>query len=190
MLKTKRLALKPYSLDNAEKLNKWMNDPELLYYNDDAPIPNKPKPLEKTKKYIENTLKIQDDNIVRLGIHKQADSSFIGYCMIAFIDRYNKSCKVGITIGDRDEWGKGFGKEVIERLVEYCFKELDLNRVGAEIFSFNINSIKMFESVGFNREGIIRESVYKDESFVDEYVYGLLKKEWELNHKKEYPVLL
>lgn len=180
MLETERLLLKSHTLDNVEKMNKWSNDPVLLYYDDDEPIGNELIPIENTKKYIEKIMNDNDESIIRFGIHKKRDNSLIGFCMIAFIDDYNKSCKMGITIGEENEWGKGYGKEVVNEVIRYCFEKLNLNRVGVEIYAFNDRSIKLFESLGFVKEGVIRELVYKKGKFHNEYIYGLLKSEWKI----------
>lgn len=178
MLETKRLLLKSYTLENVDKMNKWRNDSILLYYNDDLPENSEPVPIENTKRHIERAITEVDDSIIRFGIHKKEDDSLIGFCMIAFIDYYNKNCKFGMTIGEKDEWGKGYGKEVLDKIIRYCFEDLDMNRIGVEIYAFNERSIKMFENMGFKREGIIRQLVYKKNKFEDEYIYGLLKSEW------------
>lgn len=179
MLETKRLLLKKHTLGNALKMNKWENDKVLLYYDDDVPEDEELVPIESTKKYIEKIIKNNDDSILRLGIHKKEQGLLIGFCMIAFIDTYNKSCKLGITIGEKNEWGKGYAKEAVNELIRYCFEELNMNRIGVEIYSFNDRSIKLFEGLGFVREGIIRELVFKKGKFEDEYVYGLLRRDWE-----------
>lgn len=181
MLETKRLFLKPHTLENAEKMNKWANDPELAYYDDDEPERTEPLPVERTRRYLERITTEEDEGIIRFGIHKREDDSLIGLCMIAFIDRYNKNCKIGISIGEKSEWGKGFGSEVIAEIVRYCFEDLDMNRIGAEIYAFNQRSMKLFEGAGFKREGIIRELVYKKGRFEDEYIYGILRSEWARN---------
>lgn len=179
MLETKRLLLKFHTLENLEKMNRWNNDSILSYYDDDGPEDFEPIPIENTKKYIERIIKNDDDSIIRFGIHKKENDSLIGLCMIAFIDNYNKSCKFGITIGEKDQWGKGYGKEVLNEIVRYCFEELGMNRIGAEVYAFNERSIKMFEKMRFVKEGIIRQAVYKKNNFEDEYIYGLLKNEWK-----------
>lgn len=96
--------------------------------------------------------------------------------MIAFIDDYNKSCKIGMTIGEKEQWGMGYGTEALIELIRYSFEDLGMNRIGAEIFQFNERSIKLFEQCGFQREGVERELVYKDGKFKDQYIYGLLRK--------------
>lgn len=182
MLETKRLLLKYHVLENVEKMNKWSNDSILSYYDDDIPENSKEIPIEATKKYIERIITEVDDSIIRFGIHKKDDNSLIGFCVIAFIDNYNKNCKVGITIGEKDEWGKGYGKEILNEIIRYCFEYLYMNRIAAEVYSFNERSIKMFENIGFVKEGTIRQLVYKKNKFEDEYMYGLLKTEWKVGN--------
>jgi len=179
MLETKRLLIKPHTMANVEKMNKWSNDSMLSYYDDDGPERTEPIPMERTERYLQRIATETDDEIIRFGIHKKEDDSLIGFCMVAFIDDYNRSCKFGITIGEKDQWGKGYAKEVVNEIVRYCFEDLNMNRIGVEIYAFNDRSIKLFEALGFKREGIIRECVYKNEKFEDEYLYGLLKSEWK-----------
>lgn len=176
MIKTDGLYLKEHTSDNLTKLYKWLNDEELLYFDDDEPF--QPRELDDVRKYLENRLMkcgfADKQNIIHMGIHKH-DGNMIGFCMIAYIDEFNKKCKLGLTIGDQSEWGKGYGTEVVEALVNYCFTVLGLNRIAAEIFSINERSIKIFENLGFSREGTLRNSVLKNGQYVDEYIYARLK---------------
>jgi RimJ/RimL family protein N-acetyltransferase len=180
VLETKRLLLKAHTLENIERMNRWSNDAILSYYDDDGPEDSEVVPIENTKKYIERVITEDDDSIIRFGIHNKEDNSLIGFCMIAFIDHYNKSCMIGMTLGEKEEWGKGYGREVLNEIIRYCFEDLNMNRIGAEIYSFNERSIKMFENAGFIKEGIIRQLVYKRNKFEDEYMYGLLRGEWKV----------
>jgi [ribosomal protein S5]-alanine N-acetyltransferase len=179
MIKTARLVLKPHCLENAQKLNEWENDPRLIYYNDDQPEPYQPQPLKETLKYIQRHLEGgSNSSSIHYAIHTLNQDLFIGYGMIAFIDRYNRSCRLGITIGDISQWGQGFAKEALWAVIDYCFQSLDMNRLGAEIYSFNTRSLALFERLGFTREGTVRHCVYKKGVFEDEYIYGLLREEW------------
>ncbi len=179
-LETHRLSLKPHTLDNAERLNAWENDPELLYSNDDQPEEREPDSLEDTRRFLERISEFTPESrIIHYAIHLKGNDELLGYGMIALIDRYNRRCKVGITIGDKRYWGKGLAKEALIAVIAYCFDTLRLNRIGAEIYAFNDRSIRLFEGLGFQREGIIRQSVFKKGQFVDEYIYGLLMSEWQ-----------
>jgi RimJ/RimL family protein N-acetyltransferase len=178
-LQTPRLTLKPHTLADAEKLNAWENDPDLLYYNDDQPEDRTPEGLEETRLYLERiTQNGGDGRLIHYAIHLKPGDELIGNGMIGFIDRYNRSCRLGITIGEKRYWGSGLGKEAMTAVITYCFETLGMNRIGAEVYAFNQRSIRLFESLGFRREGVIRQAVLKNGGFSDEYLFGLLKDEW------------
>jgi|GEM_PF-423952 len=178
-LETERLVLKPHTLANVEKMNLWENDTELSYYDDNQPPSRAPDTLEDTRERIEHILQDQPEPaIIHYAIHKKDGDVSIGFGMIAFIDRYNRQCKLGIEIGEKQEWGKGYAREALRAVIDYCFETLEMNRIGAEIYAINERSIRLFERLGFQREGVVRESVLKQGVFADEYVYGLLKREW------------
>lgn len=179
-LTTLRLILKPHTMANAELMNAWTNDPELLYFDDDLPEPYRHSPMERTHAFIQRNLKPSLENeTLHWGIHLRDSDRMIGYCMAAFIDPYHRKCKFGMTIGDKSVWGQGYGREVVDRIVAFCFETLNMNRIQCEIYDFNERSIRLFESAGFRREGTCRQSVLKKGHYVDEHVYGLLKEDWE-----------
>jgi RimJ/RimL family protein N-acetyltransferase len=177
-LETSRLMIRPHTMENLAQMNRWDNDPELLLYNDCQPENRQPDSLEDTRAYRQRIIRQDPPRGMRhFAIHKK-DGSFIGFGMLAFIDPYNRSCKLGITIGEKSEWGKGYAREALEAVIAYCFEQLNMNRVGSEIYAFNERSIRLFESLGFQREGVVRQAVWKRQAFVDEYIYGLLREEW------------
>ncbi len=179
VLTTPRLILQPHTPENAALMNAWTNDPELLFYDDDLPEPYRVSPMERTLAFIERTRNpsLQDETI-HWGIHLRERGLLIGYCMAAFIDPYHRKCKFGMTIGDKAQWGQGYGREVVDAVARFCFETLGLNRIQSEIYDFNERSIRLFESAGFQREGVCRQSVLKQGRLADEYVYGLLREDW------------
>lgn len=176
-LTTPRLILKPHTLANVSKMHQWENDAELVYYSDCPPPDREPETVAQIEQYVERII-AGKPGIIYYAIHQKEPEQFIGYGMIAYIDSYNGSCRMGIVLGERDVWGQGFGKEALTAVINYCFHDLGLHRIGVEIYAMNGRSIRLFESLGFQREGVVREAVLKDGVYVDEYIYGLLKKEW------------
>lgn len=177
-METARLLLKPHSLDNLELMHAWETDPELLYYNDSHPEESRAQTLEDTRRFLEKAKEQRPNATLHYGIHKKEDGQLIGYGMMAFLDEYNRSCKIGITIGAREEWGRGFAVETLRGVLDYCFNTRGLHRVGGEAFSFNQRSIRMFARLGFRREGSARESVMRGGKYYDEIYYGLLEDEY------------
>ncbi len=179
-LRTARLILQPHTMHNAAKLNEWFNDPDLTYFDGEEQETLKAEPLGKTQAYLKRILQPQPDaDIIHYAIHKRADERLIGYGQIARIDRYNRRCLLGITIGEKSEWGRGYAQEALSAVIEYCFAVLRLNRIGAAVYDFNHRSIQLFEGLGFCREGTLRQNVLKQGEFADEHLYSLLRAEWE-----------
>lgn len=185
-IETGRLILKPHTMDNLERLHRWDNDPEVIHYNDDQPEPYAPRPVEETRAYLGRVTadgpadRPAAGGSIHYAIHLEDTGEFIGYGMIAHVDRYHRRCKVGITIGERDMWGRGYARETMAAVLEYCFDTLGLNRVAAEVYAYNERSIRLFEGLGFTREGVAREEVLKRGRFEDAYQYGMLRREWEM----------
>jgi len=179
-LETERLLLKPHTLANVNSMQAWENDPDLLYYSDNQPEDREPQTVEDITEYL--TAIMQESplsEIIHYAIHKRAGQELIGYGMIALIDRYHRQCKMGIVIGEKQEWGQGYAQEALQAVIAYCFTHLNMNRIGAEVYDFNQRAIQLFERFGFKREGTLRGAVLKKGKFANEYVYGLLRQKWK-----------
>ena len=107
---------------------------------------------------------------------KLACARQVGWARLSSIDLLSGSAELGIVL-DEDEWGKGYAQDALTALIRYSFDDLRLHRLGAEVLSINLPSIKLFESLGFCHEGTKRESYYTSGRFLDVNCYGLLAKE-------------
>lgn len=177
---TERLVIKPHTPNSLTWLNHTFNDPNEDYFNGDDPPKERPETLEETGKLLDRILnRPLDADIIDYAIHLKETDEMIGCGMIALINPYNKRCSLGIGLGwNKDNWGKGYASETLRAIIAYCFTELNLNRIEAEIYEFNERSIRLFEKAGFKRDGIRRQYIFKDGGFKDEYIYSLLREEW------------
>ena len=180
-ISTERLILKPHTQENLKWLNTLFNDVDEQYYDGDDPPKETPETLEETDRLLHRILnRPPDANIIDYAIHRKEDDALIGCGMIAHIDQYNRRCDLGIGLGyDKQNWGKGYASETLQAIVAYCFNELSLNRIGAEVYEFNERSIRLFERNGFRREGVFRQYIFKDGVFKDSYSYSLVREDWE-----------
>jgi RimJ/RimL family protein N-acetyltransferase len=169
----RRLQLSPVTLDDAAALNRWKNDEELQLMSSDTFAPES---LEGTRARLERWLASDPDEIVHFAIRLVDAPGMVGFCHLAEVDRQNQSCKVGIVLGERQLWGQGLGSEAVMALVEQAFAR-QLTRVGAEVYSSNVRSVRMLERVGFEREGVRRRSVRRRGAWEDELLYALLAPE-------------
>ena len=72
-------------------------------------------------------------------------------------------------------WGRGIAAIAARRLIEYCFKDLDLHRVQAGVFLPNTASAKVAENAGFVLEGVSRDGYVKNGVLADRLNYGLTR---------------
>jgi RimJ/RimL family protein N-acetyltransferase len=86
---------------------------------------------------------------------------------------------VGIGLGERDYWGKGYGTEAMNIILGYAFRELGLRRVSLTVFEYNLRAIHSYEKIGFTHEGRLRQALNRDGKRWDILFMGILRAEWE-----------
>ena len=148
----------------------WINNPEnnqFLHY--DIPIC-----VEKTEKWFESH--IGDDT--RYDAVIEADGVPVGTIGLLSIDRKNSKAEYYIAMGEVAYKGKGVAKAASRLILAYAFETLGLNRVYLFTEVENVAAQRLFERVGFVKEGIIRQDILSHRKYVDRMAYGYLREEW------------
>jgi RimJ/RimL family protein N-acetyltransferase len=86
---------------------------------------------------------------------------------------------VGLGIGEREYWGKGYGTDAMNLILRYAFTELNLHRVTLTVFEYNPRAIRSYEKVGFQHEGRLRQTLLRDGKRWDMLYMGILQDEWK-----------
>ncbi|MFN8411248.1 MAG: GNAT family protein [Anaerolineales bacterium] len=86
---------------------------------------------------------------------------------------------VGIAIGNREDWGKGYGTDAMRVVLRYGFTELNLRRVTLTVFEYNPRAIRSYEKAGFQHEGRIRQALLRDGKRWDMFYMGILRDDWK-----------
>ena len=94
------------------------------------------------------------------------------------LDGDNGSALYHITIGEKDAWGRGFGTEATQLMVDHAFAALGLHRIALFVFEFNERAIATYRRCGFVIEGRARESIFRDGRWWDELAMSLLESDW------------
>ena len=92
---------------------------------------------------------------------------------------------LGIGLGEREYWGKGYGSDALRVLLRFAFTELNLQRVSLNAFEYNARAIRSYEKAGFRVEGRVREWMRRDGRRWDVIYMGLLREEWGESVKRE-----
>ena len=112
-------------------------------------------------------------------IHTLENDRLIGFISLFGIDWNHGNTWVGIGLGERECWGKGYGTEAMKLVLRYAFSELNLHRVTLGVFEYNPRAIRSYEKAGFNHEGRVRKELHKDGVRWDVLEMGILREGWE-----------
>jgi RimJ/RimL family protein N-acetyltransferase len=161
--------------DDLPTLVQWYQDSEFLRLFDSRPA--YPKTEAELAKWLDELQKEKDT--FAFAVRPLEGDELLGYLELDGLDWQHGVCGLGLGIGDRANWGQGYGHEATEMALQYAFDELNLHRVTVTVFSYNQRSMALFEKMGFQREGVFRERLQRDGKRYDMVLYGLLRREWE-----------
>jgi RimJ/RimL family protein N-acetyltransferase len=111
-------------------------------------------------------------------IASRPDDRCIGHAGLYRIDARVRKAELGLIIGDRSMQGRGIGKAVSVAAIDYAFRELNLHKVFLEMVASNERSVRLYEKLGFRREGILRDDQFRDGRYVDNILMSILEDEW------------
>lgn len=168
-----KVYLRPLEREDAPLVRDYINDPEVTR---NLTI-HRPINLERQAERLARSC--GDENIVFLGIALKENDRLIGATDLTLGAFRDRSASFGISIGAKDEWNKGYGTEATRLMVEYGFLTLNLNRISLTVYEFNPRAVRTYEKVGFQREGVLRQAVYREGRFWDVYTMGILRVDWD-----------
>ena len=175
MIYGERVRLRAIEREDIDRFVRWFNDPEVRRYL----LMYEPMSHAKEERWFESYLSRKDDIILAIEVREGDCWVHIGNVGLHRIDWKNRVATLGIVIGEKEYWGKGYGTEAVRTMLRYAFHELGLNRVELETYSFNPRAQRCYERAGFRREGVRRQALYRDGEFHDVITMGILRSEFE-----------
>ena len=119
---------------------------------------------------------IKNDSCVRYTI--DINNEAVGLVIISAIDFKNSTANISVKLSDDCPKRKGIGSKAVKLIQKYCFYELNLNCLTANILEYNIASQKTFEKCGFSKDAVLRKRIFKNGRYLDLYVYSILRDEY------------
>lgn len=173
-LRGDRVSLHTIEEADLDLLNENVNDPRVR-----RPLTSaQPTTMRETEAFHEDV--VADDDGVNLLVcvdGEGGEPEAVGDVALFDIGERTRDAEIAISIHP-DHWGEGYGTEASELLVEYAFDERNLNRVQARVIATNDASRRIFEKLGFEQEGRLRENQFLDGEYVDTIYFGLLESEY------------
>ncbi|MCD6545634.1 MAG: GNAT family N-acetyltransferase [Thermotogae bacterium] len=174
MLEGQKVKLREYRKEDIPKAWEYINDPDVRrFLNPGIPYPMR---LEDEEKWFEEQRSGKDT--YNFAIILKDTGEYIGGCGINTVDWKNRHVCVGIFLGKKF-WSKGYGTDAMKVLVNFIFSQMNINKVYLHVYSFNKRAIKSYEKCGFKIEAVLREHIFRDGEYHDEYVMSILRREWK-----------
>jgi RimJ/RimL family protein N-acetyltransferase len=178
-----RIVLRRHAPANLATFQRWYSDPEVARLTRYQDGPMRP---DEIKRFF--TARVLGPDTFTMAIHVRATDRLIGSCAFSQLDADNGSALYHITIGEKDVWGRGYGTETTDLMLEHAFNQLGLHRVGLSVFAFNERAIRSYQKSGFAIEGRAREAIWRGGRFWDEIAMSVLDQEWRAARDGRRPV--
>lgn len=149
MLKGNKVVLREKRLEDAPEDYAWKTDDELCRL--DAAFPLQIPYARYLMDYAEELR--YPDSIRRRFAIETLDGKHVGNCSYYDINEYRGEAELGIMVGDREYWDKGYGSDAVATLLNHIFRETKLNRIYLHTLEWNIRAQKCFEKCGFVPHG-------------------------------------
>ncbi|MGP4074750.1 GNAT family N-acetyltransferase [Halobacillus sp. K22] len=157
MFSTDRIYLRKVIKEDTDIYHKWRSNPNVMQNTS----PNLDVyTREDTENFILSIIKSANSKSYMIQ-HRENDEP-IGIVSLINIDYKNRNAECIIDLGNEDYWGRGYGKEAMNELLKYSFLELNLHKVYLKVFSFNERAIRLYERLGFEREGEQKEQLFRN----------------------------
>ena len=175
MIYGKRIRLRAIERSDLSRYFEWLNDPEVIeglwHYlplstDDEAGWFEKMRQQEAGQRPL--AIEIHEDQAWRL----------VGNVGLMDVQWTNRSAELGIFIGDKSLWDKGYGTEAVELMLEHAFDTLNLHRVFLRVFATNERAHRCYQKAGFILEGTLRQAVFRHGHYVDMQIMAILREDW------------
>lgn len=166
MIETKRLKIIPAKKTDIETIIEIENHPD-----------NREFIWQGT--YEDHLSEIFDPDHLLLKFVERTSENIIGYALIHLNLSSNifELRRIAIT-----EKGQGYGRETMEAIISYAFDKTRTNRLWLDVYPDNTVGIKLYESLGFVREGVLRQNYKSARGYLDQIIYSILREEYEATH--------
>ena len=169
--------MRSFELSDVDEIIKYWNRLELrrlLGNVDKGPVAR-----NQEEEWIKDTWNLRKERKAFLfAIENLADAKLIGGTGLFAIDWTSRSAEVVIIIYNPEYWGKGYGAESLDLILEFAFRDLNMNRVELHVLEFNERAYKCYLKVGFKEIGRKRKAKFIEGNYHDRIMMDILREEW------------
>ncbi|MFF3088302.1 GNAT family N-acetyltransferase [Streptomyces nojiriensis] len=164
--------------EDAEHHLRWRNDPEVAHWATAGDPCFGPVTAEAVGLGFETMLRLSPRESAVFTVEDLADGRVIGMADYRDLDPYDGVATLGVTIGERELWGRGHGSDALRLLTGHLFGAYGLSRLELDTWSGNERAVRAFTRLGFREEGRRRSAVLVGGKRYDRVLFGMLREEW------------
>ncbi|MEO0560715.1 MAG: GNAT family protein [Chloroflexota bacterium] len=171
-----RAWLREFRVSDAEPLWQSLKDPD--HISNKLTGTHEQFTREQVEGYVANQVGNPHADRAAFIICPAGDDRAVGEVIINQYDAPNRSASIRIALFDEADFNKGYGTTAMRLMIGYGFERFDLHRLELEVYAFNPRAIRVYEKIGFRREGVRRDALYWDGEYIDAIVMSVLAPEW------------
>ena len=181
MIQGENVRLRAIERDDIPRFLRWMNDREVTQYL----LINSPLSKAMEEKWFDRQVDIPIHQGQVLAIEVMAGDIWvhIGNTGLHDVDPVSRNAEFGIVIGEKEYWNRGFGRIATRLMLQHGFDDLNLHRIYLYAFATNPRGVRAYEAARFKHEGILRQAVYKNGTYLDLIAMSILQPEWVVTNK-------
>ncbi len=185
MIEGERVRLRKLERADLASLHRWMNDRDVMAWARFSP--DHMVSLSALEKEFETELTGENRERTTFIIEERSSGHPIGWCTARTGDRKHVNTNVGIGLGEKELWGKGYGTEAVSLLLGVVFDQQAWHRAELYTLAENVRAIRSAEKCGFRECGREHESTYYDGAYRDVVEMELLKSDWDGRKRHRAP---
>lgn len=162
---------------NAETIRAWLNDPEVHEF---LLVGHVPLTRDDEQAYYDAQARSTDSHAFE--IHAADDGRYLGNINLKDIHPIHRRAEMGLVIGSKEDWGKGYGSDAIVACLRFAFHTLGLHSVKIRAHAGHSRALDLYRRAGFVEVGRERETVFQRGRFADYVVLDILDREFEARY--------
>lgn len=165
--------LRPIEAEDAPLHLPWVNDHSIVHSMKN----HLPRNSEEHSRWLGAWQ--EDPTAFLLAVCLTESDALIGHTALFDINAINRTAVFELLIGDKAQWGKGYGTQATRMMVGHGFHTHNLNRITLTVHADNLGGIRAYQKVGFAEEGRLRQAIFKNGGYVDVLTMAVLRDGWK-----------
>lgn len=182
MIEGKNVILKVPEEKHLDQMLSWRNSTKFIKYYREYRF----QTIENQKNWWKQKV-VNDDSWQYFVVSPKSEpDKIVGVVGLVYIHPIYRTAEFAITLGDEEYRNKGLGKDMLKTIISHGFESLNLNRIWCEVYSNN-KAIGLYEKVGFIKEGLMRQTVFKNGEYLNSTIMGMIREDYlKLDWINEY----